>query len=736
MSKVMSKGLLMTALICGNVLWGGTGVYAEEALQEYSLDTMVVTATRTMKQIQEVPSSISVVTAKDIEAHNVMDVEQAIQRLPGVYMDKSASGSIQLRGMSTTNVLVLVDGQQMNSTYNGGVDLKSIPVETIERIEVLRGAASSIYGGHAVAGVINITTKEAKEKGTHMSAALSYGSNNTWKKALQVNSKVNDKWSFGLGYEQRKSDGYKGYYVNKSKDKKTGKTAIEANLPKLSDGSYIVGGRGEKAWTKDNYNFNVKYNFDESKSLKYLYSRSESKSTYKNAFSYAKDAKGNPVYNGVVKTQDGNTVTLATRNFLGTDNELVRDTHGLIYKDEDNKLTASFNYVNNKTDGFTSPTSRADIGGDPNWTGEGDYSSHPGKVYDFDIEKAWDNIGKHSILIGANFKQEEMTQDRYNLARWHDKNSITSQYAQDSGKIKNMAFFVQDEYKLSEPLSLYLGARFDHFEKGSGKFWNNDTKSGKPMNETSASQSYNEISPKVAFDYKADDKTHYFVSYGHSFNPPPLYQIYRYSEFNSYWYIPNPELDPETSDTFEIGMKKELNDNTNLNISLYHVKTDDKIAASGILPGQKFMGKDVKKYMNYDSEKRNGIEFELTHKFSDKISGYFNYAWQQGKLESKGVETNNYDIPKHLLHAGVEYNYDKWNALLDCQYVSARQEPSAASGEYGAEDAFFLVDFALNYKLNKNMTFQFGIDNLFDREFYCSEAAGGRTYNVGLRYSF
>ena len=126
----------------------------------------------------------------------------------------------------------------------------------------------------------------------------------------------------------------------------------------------------------------------------------------------------------------------------------------------------------------------------------------------------------------------------------------------------------------------------------------------------------------------------------------------------------------------------------------------------------------------------------MTHKFSDKYSTYLNYAWQQGKLETKGVEKNDYDIPKHLLHAGIEYNYDKWNALLDCQYVSARQEPGAATDEYGAEDAFFLVDFALNYKLNKNMTFQFGIDNLFDREFYCNEAAGGRTYNVGLRYSF
>lgn len=69
---------------------------------------------------------------------------------------------------------------QQNDTYDGSVNFNSIPVENIERIEVVRGAGSSIYGGHAVGGVINITTKEAKA-GTHIDAAVSYGSYKTWK---------------------------------------------------------------------------------------------------------------------------------------------------------------------------------------------------------------------------------------------------------------------------------------------------------------------------------------------------------------------------------------------------------------------------------------------------------------------------------------------------------------------------------------------------------------------------
>ena len=192
-----------------------------------------------------------------------------------------------------------------------------------------------------------------------------------------------------------------------------------------------------------------------------------------------------------------------------------------------------------------------------------------------------------------------MTQERFNLSHWKDQDSKTNKYAEDSGKVKNMAIYLQDEYKISEPVTMYLGARFDHYKKGSGNFWSNE--SGSEYNETSDSASYNEISPKIAFNYEADDNTNYYVSYGHSFNPPAMYKIYRYSEFSRYWYVPNPELEPETSDTFEIGMKKVLNDNTNIGVTLYHVETDDKIAASDLIEGESYKGKGVKKYINFEA---------------------------------------------------------------------------------------------------------------------------------------
>jgi iron complex outermembrane receptor protein len=247
--KKMTKAMLMTALILGSVTMG-TAVEANE-LNTFALDEYVVTATRTLKEIQEVPASVSVITAQDIEKKNATNVREALKGLPGVYIEPTSmstmSNGIQMRGFTGNNILVLVDGVQVNTAYGGEADLTQVPVENIERIEVLRGAASSIYGGYAVGGVINITTKEAKNIGTHGEAVVSYGSNDTWKKSLQVNSKVNDKWSFGLGYEKSESDGYVSSYIVKTPEegKGAGSGKDVPNLEKLDNGNYLVGERGK-----------------------------------------------------------------------------------------------------------------------------------------------------------------------------------------------------------------------------------------------------------------------------------------------------------------------------------------------------------------------------------------------------------------------------------------------------------------------------------------------------------
>ena len=144
---------------------------------------VTVTATRTMEDIVKTPSSVSVVTAEDIEARRADTVADALQMLPGVYKSQKANGGLQIRGFDSTNTLVLLNGVPMNNTFNNSVDWEAIPVHSIERIELVRGPSSSLYGGRGVAGVISIQTKQAEPKQSvkdiHWHGQVGYGSHGT-----------------------------------------------------------------------------------------------------------------------------------------------------------------------------------------------------------------------------------------------------------------------------------------------------------------------------------------------------------------------------------------------------------------------------------------------------------------------------------------------------------------------------------------------------------------------------
>ena len=173
----VSKGLLMTALITGSVLWGGTSVFAEEELQEFSLDQMVVTAQRTETRDLDTPASVSVVTAKDIEKNGATTTMEALRRVAGVTDYSYGPGGddlgssysrVYLRGFDK-GALVMVNGAPIN--INNYASVSSIPVNAIERIEVVKGASSVLYGAEALGGVVNIITKKGNgEMKTTLSA--------------------------------------------------------------------------------------------------------------------------------------------------------------------------------------------------------------------------------------------------------------------------------------------------------------------------------------------------------------------------------------------------------------------------------------------------------------------------------------------------------------------------------------------------------------------------------------
>ena len=229
MKKVQSlRNAVMVSLLAGTtVVWGGTA-FAQEDLQEFALDDMVVTATRTESKMVDVPVNATVISAEKIADRHYLDVADALKDVPGATVIDSGEGAdekkIILNG--DERVLVLVNGRRVNfdvgTMSRASYDLNQIPdVSLIERIEVVKGHGGALYGSDAVGGVVNIITKKMDH---------SYG-----------------KVSMGFGSQQARDA--KAMYTIKE-----GKTGVMVAASKYKQGYYKykdVADNSTKRWPGD-----------------------------------------------------------------------------------------------------------------------------------------------------------------------------------------------------------------------------------------------------------------------------------------------------------------------------------------------------------------------------------------------------------------------------------------------------------------------------------------------------
>lgn len=174
----MPKALSTT--ICGLLglsLFSSYG-YAQEVVEK--LATITVTATQTEHDQKSAPASISIITQEDLAKRPVYDLADALQQSAGIHINSSSAygrKEIKIRGLDADYTLILVNGRRINSrdaltsNYSNDFDLSSIPLAAVERIEVVRGPMSSLYGADALGGVVNIILKKPSDQ---LEAAAKY----------------------------------------------------------------------------------------------------------------------------------------------------------------------------------------------------------------------------------------------------------------------------------------------------------------------------------------------------------------------------------------------------------------------------------------------------------------------------------------------------------------------------------------------------------------------------------
>ncbi|MFP4091520.1 MAG: TonB-dependent receptor, partial [Cyclobacteriaceae bacterium] len=180
----------------------------EVSLREKSkaLEDVVVTATRTARSVEEVPLPVQVVDKEQIERIGSLRLDEVLQEQTGLQMISDHGSGLQMQGLSSDYILVLIDGEPVIGRTAGTVDLTRLTVNNIERIEIIRGPSSSLYGSEAMAGVVNIITK-GNDIGWQGSFGTQYRSFNTLDAQMEAGYR-NDRLSVRMFANRLGSDGY------------------------------------------------------------------------------------------------------------------------------------------------------------------------------------------------------------------------------------------------------------------------------------------------------------------------------------------------------------------------------------------------------------------------------------------------------------------------------------------------------------------------------------------------
>lgn len=655
----MSTKRVSSTLMMLFVLGSSMNAFAQnnDVLDEnFVLDEMVVSATRSEKKLLDTAASVSVITDKDLNKMHINNLDEAFVKIPGVYVGRlsgigSTTSQTVMRGVNAANsVAVLVDGVQVNDSYNGSVTWSAIPVDMVKRVEVLRGPASVLYGGNALAGVINIITKDVDK--TSVNLKLSYGSNNTQNHSLYVAGKASDKLDFNVNYEKKKTDGYITDPVLSSK------AVFGAETTTTNTGAkrWIIGNKGKRQWDENTVGVGFKYHFDESKSLALDFTKNEYEYSYSAPTSYF-----------------GDDIIKKAGTYFSTPGEKASNKYNMTYNDNENGWKAVVGYSDQYKQHDTSISKATD-------------SSKPNTRFSFDLQKNQTISANNNAVFGLNYRKDEMNATVYKLADKFNSDSKIAVDSMASGTNKSFSAYVMDEHKFSDRWTATAGLRYDK--------WSTDGRILLP-NKTEAinydESTYDNWSPSLSVMYKPEADSSVYLSWGKAFEAPSLYRMYSSSYSSNVYNIANPNLKPQKAETFELGYKKDLNNKSAIGVSVYDTKYKGLLYKNslGVVDGM-----NATCYQNAGEAEAKGFELELNHNFDDKWSAFLNYTYQNPVIKKalKATEKDKYvtAIPKEVFRAGVTYSDDKWSGMLTGEYISKRfsktDNSDTVNGVYGSYD--------------------------------------------------
>lgn len=699
----MQKTLLSTLILSMFT----TPLWSQE--EPVKLDKVIVTANKIEQNIREVPTSISLITDVDMQdkgMHNITDVVKQIPSLSEVNF--GFQRTINFRGInpsqfsSTNPVVIYADGIPQSSIF--GYDLM---LEDAQRVEVLRGPQSTLYGKESIGGVINVISKQPQNHWQGR-AGLEYGSNNHMQGTFNTNGAlIKDKVFLNIGVLADKNDGW----ITNDYDGSDGNTFKEGKI---------------------NTSLTVKPS--KKMTAKLSLSANNTKTTYYNA--------GFGEF-GKITRKDAKNANYDVPS--PTKNQTFSQALNLSYDFELFKITSLTTHSNIKVDSVFDGDLTYDPSNSKRTNGLSQFQNTDVDTISWELKLSADKSTAFKWVTGLYFEKED---SKFNSLGYQfpyvDRSSGTymGSFATDipsQAKAETAALFAQGSYSITDALSLTLGGRYQQIDKNidlTTYIYPVAASKAAAIRKTPQqdSQTWNAFLPKVALKYSINNSISLFGSYAKGYLP---------GGFN---YFPQPagdnlQFEPQYANNFEIGVRGSFLDNSlDLGTTIFYLDIDD-IHLHDF--GQTNTGTYFSHVTNGGKAKSTGIELDGSYQISGnwranaalgwinaKYSKHTNAAFNGNKIRATPEYTANFGVG--YVRPQSFYGRVDINAQGSIYFDDANTQKQDAWATADVKAGYLIGDFNL-YAYVKNITDEAHVENVLNKLVYFNKP---RTFGAGIKYSF
>jgi iron complex outermembrane receptor protein len=716
----------------------------DETQKETELKDVVVTATRTEKDLSETPGSAAVVTQSEIQKRNASTIDQVINTIPGVF-DRRGKGdmdtlaAISLRGFPTQQrTLIMIDGLALNDGYTGGVQFGGLSAQNVERVEVVKGPFSSLYGGFAMGGAVNVITRMPEKREFIFSAGYGGGlgtgraMNDLGRFYVSYGDSFKGKLGVLIGYGRNRTNGYANEINSQSVKPPSAIGGYTTTVDPQGSTKYLIGDKGDNTWWDDNLSLKLAYEFSNVTKLTFLYMIYRYQYDYDAGHTYLTDSLGAPVYS---YTSGSSSVRAAT--YLNGAGYKEQNVYSIGFETEIGraKLQSSLNFLNNNKYWYTTPGSTATttaVGG------PGTVADTPAKRISGNFQFTLPLYRRHILTLGADFSGSSANTEEYGLSNWKDENARGNMTYNAKGKTATGAFFLQDELSIWSDLTAYLGLRGDYWRTFSG-YANQVGSAGYPISYEMRSAF--STSPKAAIVYKPFVQTVLRTSVGRAFRAPSVYELYRtWTSSTGTIYQGNPDLKPETSTSWDLGIDQGLWKGAVGKVAYFENYMSNIMYRKTNLNNSK-----IQDYINAAKASGRGVEMEIGQKVLSNLKLFVNGTFNSAHITKNPAKTATEGkrltyLPRWMTNVGAEYERGRLTATLTGRYVAKLytndENKDVVSNVPSSYDPYFTLDTKLSLRLANHLKLSFSVDNLLNREFFYSYLAPGRSCFVELRTEF